>query len=130
MEESGFTKKQIIMIILGVLLTACSFCFYFLLRQNWLNIVCGLICFLFTVFLMYFQLNDKEEFTSKQRIVYPTVILMVFYAALIALIAIFNPLGKFCFDYILWVLFCGPSVIPIFCLVVIILVHLSYPEQH
>lgn len=125
MEESGFTKKQIIMIILGVLLTACSFCFYFLLRQNWLNIVCGLICFLFTVFLMYFQLNDKEEFTSKQRIVYPTVILMVFYAALIALIAIFNPLGKFCFDYILWVLFCGPSVIPIFCLVVIILAHLS-----
>ncbi len=112
MEENGFTKRQIIIIIFGVLFTACSFCLYFLLNINWLNIVCGIICLLYVIFLMYFELYDKEEFTQKQRFLYPTVLVAVFYGAVIALIAIINPLGKFCLDYILWTLFCGPSIIP------------------
>ena len=33
MEEKVFNKKQIITIVLGVLLTAVSFCFYFLLNK-------------------------------------------------------------------------------------------------
>lgn len=67
---------------------------------------------LYVIFLMYFELYDKEEFTQKQRFLYPTVLVAVFYGAVIALIAIINPLGKFCLDYILWTLFCGPSIIP------------------
>lgn len=120
MEEKIFSKKQIIVIILGVLLTAVSFCFYFLLKINWLNIVCGVICFLYMIFLMYFQLYDKQAFTKKQRILYPTLISVIFYGVIITLITLFNPLGKFCFDYILWALFCGASVIPFFYLLLLI----------
>lgn len=120
MEEKIFTKKQIVIIILGVLLTAVSFCFYFLLKINWLNIVCGVICFLYMIFLMYFQLYDKQAFTKKQRILYPTLISVIFYGVLITLITLFNPLGKFCFDYILWALFCGASVIPVFYLLLLV----------
>ena len=109
MEEKGFTKKQIILIILGVLLTAISFCLYFLLNETWLNILCGIICFIYMVFLMYFKLGNKEEFTKKERIVFPTILLSVFYGCLIALITFLNPLGSFHFDYILWTSFCGTS---------------------
>lgn len=114
MVDKGFTKKQIFIMVSGVLFTAFSVCFYILLHINWLNIVCGFTCFFYTIFLMYFQLYDKEEFTPKQRILYPSVILVIFYGVFITLIAILNPLGKFCFDYILWMLFGGASVIPVF----------------
>ena len=120
MEEKGFTKKQIILIILGVLLTAISFCLYFLLNETWLNILCGIICFIYMVFLMYFKLGNKEEFTKKERIVFPTILLSVFYGCLIALITFLNPLGSFRFDYILWTSFCGTSIIPIFYLLLLI----------
>ena len=121
MEDKNFTAKQIITIILGVILTGISFCFYFLLKINWLYILCGIICFLFTVFQMYFQFYDKAEFTKKQRIVFPTIILTIFYGVLIALIALINPLDGFCIDYILWPLFCGPSIIPVFYLILLII---------
>lgn len=121
MEDKNFTTKQIITIILGVILTGISFCFYFLLKINWLNILCGIICFLFTVFQMYFQFYDKVKFTKKQRVILPTIILVVFYGILIALIAVINPLDGFCLDYILWTLFCGPSIIPVFYLILLII---------
>lgn len=114
MEDKGFTKKQIIIIVLGVIFTVFSLCFYILLNINWLNILCGFICFLYTIFLMYFQLYNKEEFTPKQRIKYPTIILVIFYSIFITLISILNPLGKFCLDYVLWVLFLGASILPVF----------------
>ena len=113
MKASGFKKAEIMIIILGLLLTALAFCFYFLLNKTWLNILCGIICFSHMIYLMYFQLGDKEEFTRKERIIYPTVLLAIAYGVLIALICIFNPLGKFHFDYILWGLYCGSSIIPI-----------------
>ena len=69
------------------------------------------------VFLMYFKLGNKEEFTKKERIVFPTILLAVFYGCLIALITFLNPLGSFHFDYILWTSFCGTSIIPIFGLI-------------
>lgn len=121
MEEKVFTKKQIITIVLGVLLTAVSFCFYFLLDKLWLNILCGIACFLHMIYLMYFQLNNKEEFTKKQRIIFPTILLAIFYGCLIILLILLNPLGAFQFDYILWTLFCGSSIIPIFFLFLLIL---------
>ena len=126
MEEKAFNKKQIITIVLGVLLTAVSFCFYFLLNKLWLNILCGIVCLLHMIYLMYFQLNKKEEFTKKQRILFPTILLAVFYGGLITLLILLNPLGSFQFDYILWVLFCGSSIVPIFYLFLIILSFASY----
>ena len=121
MEETRISKKQIVTIILGILLTVISFCSYFLFDFNWLNILCGAGCFIYTIFLLYFQLVDKEEFTKKQRVIYPTVLLTVFYGVLILLVASINPLGKFCFDYILFTLFCGASIIPAFYLLLFII---------
>ncbi|MBR7186070.1 MAG: hypothetical protein IKD43_01020 [Clostridia bacterium] len=120
MEEKGFTKKQIIAIVLGVLLTTISFCLYFLFNKTCLNILCGIVCFLHMIYLMYFQLGNKEEFTKKQRIIFPTILISVFYGCLITLIILLNPLGAFHLDYILWVFFCGSSVIPIFYLLLVI----------
>lgn len=70
---------------------------------------------------MYFQFYDKVKFTKKQRVILPTIILVVFYGILIALIAVINPLDGFCLDYILWTLFCGPSIIPVFYLILLII---------
>ena len=125
MRESVFRKIDIIIIVLGVLLTALAFCFYFLLNIIWLNILLGLICFSHMIYLMYFQLGNKEEFTKKERIIYPTVLLAIVYGVLIALICVFNPLGEFYFDYILWVLYCGSSIIPIFYIILILMAFAS-----
>ena len=62
-----------------------------------------------------------EEFTKKQRIIFPTILLAIFYGCLIILLILLNPLGAFQFDYILWTLFCGSSIIPIFYLFLLIL---------
>ena len=126
MEETRFTKKQIVTIMSGILLTALSFCSYFLLDFNWLNILCGAGCFIYTIFLLYFQLINKEEFTKKQRVIYPSVLLTVFYGVVILLVTSINPLGKFCFDYILFALFCGASIIPAFYLLLFIIASFSY----
>ena len=64
MGKSVFRKTNIITIVLGVLLTALAFCFYFLLKITWLNILLGVICFSHMIYLMYFKLDDKEEFTK------------------------------------------------------------------
>ena len=126
MHENGFKKKEIISIVLGVLFTAFAFVFYFLLEKTWLNILCGIICFFHMVYVMYFQLGDKEEFTKKERIIYPTVLLVFAYGVLITLICIFNPLKKFHFDYILWGLYCSASIIPIIYIILILIACASY----
>lgn len=113
MNKNGFKKNEIWIIILGVVLTAFAFCAYFLLKITWLNILFGIVCLCHLIYLMYFLLGDKNEFTKRERILYPTVLLTVFYGLLIALISIFNPLGRFCFDYVLWVLYCGSSAVPL-----------------
>lgn len=126
MEEKGFTKKQIITIVFGVVLTIISFCLYFLLNKTWLNILCAIVCFLHMINLMYFQLGKKEEFTKKERIILPTILLLVFYGCLTALILLLNPLGAFHFDYILWVFFCSSSVIPIIYLLLLLFSFAAY----
>lgn len=72
---------------------------------------------------MYFQLCDKEKFTKKQRILYPTIILVIFYGAVITLIALINPFARFCFDYILWMFFSGASIVPVIYLILLILAY-------
>lgn len=121
MEEKFFTKKEIITIVLGVVLTVVSFCFYLLLNKGWLNILCGIFCFLHMIYLMYFQLANKDEFTKRERILFPTVLLVVFYGFFITLIILLNPLGRFYIDYILWVLYSSSSFIPLFYLVLLLL---------
>ncbi len=125
MGKSGFKKTEIITIVLGVLLTTLAFCFYFLLKITWIHILFGIICFSQMIYLMYFQLGNKEEFTKKERIIYPTILLAIVYGVLIALICVFNPFGKFHFDYILWGLYCGSSIIPIFYIILMLITFAS-----
>jgi len=121
MRKSYYTKGQTVTIAMGVVLSALSFACYFLLGLQWLNCLLAVLCLLQTLYLMYVQLGKGEEFTKKERVLYPTLLLVIFYACLLAFLAWSTPLGSFCFDYVLWTLYCGSSLIPLFYIIMILL---------
>lgn len=121
MKEDSYTKSEIITIVLGVVLTIISFLLYFIANNLWINIVCGVLCLSQIIFQLFFQLANRDEFTKKEKILLPTILLTVFYGALLAIVTLINPLGKFCLDYIFWILYASSSLIPAIYILLLIL---------
>lgn len=126
MIKNWFSFKEILIMLIGLVITGLSFLCYFVFKKTLLDVTWAIVSLVFTIWLLFFVLRDQRQFSKIQNIIYPLIILLVFYGFVLALIVIINPLKMFSLAYLFWMIYLGAGIIPLYYFIIILLGLLSY----
>ncbi len=126
MIKNWFSFKEILIMLIGLVITGLSFLCYFVFKKTLLDVIWAIVSLVFTIWLLFFVLRDQRQFSKIQNIIYPLIILLVFYGFVLAVIVIINPLKMFSLAYLFWMIYLGSGIIPLYYFIVILLGLLSY----
>lgn len=119
-----FSKKDITLMLIGIIICSLSIILYFSAKLVWLNIVNGVISGFYSCFYIYYGLG-KKLFNGKERIFFPAIFLIVLFGFILMMLIMSNPIGDFGYNYFLWSLYIEALVIP---MLYFVLVYFSNEE--
>ena len=114
----------VLSIIFGVVFTALAFVFYFVFKILWLNCLLAVLCLADACATVFCGADTQQDYTAKEKVAYPLLVLGLFLVVVTAIISFVNPLGVFCIDYLLWAIYASSSIVPIAMLVALVISYL------